>query len=135
MENGCLTSKSFHIWNPFLDDILPILIDLTRLHCEGAWNLHVSVVRRALALFFAFNRSHYSRWYPLYFEDCLGLKSTYPDIFHCFIKKGFLVAQIFRKGSRIPRIWHSKSNTTSRQRSLVESLIFNGRKKRSVNGI
>ena len=35
VENGCLRSKSFHFLNTFLNDILPILIDLTRSHREG----------------------------------------------------------------------------------------------------
>ena len=35
VENDCLRSKSFHFLNTFLNDILPILIDLTRSHREG----------------------------------------------------------------------------------------------------
>ena len=50
-ENGCVRSKSFYFWNTFLDDNLPILNDLTRSHCEGDWNLHVSTVRQVLPLF------------------------------------------------------------------------------------
>ena len=93
VENSCLRSKSFLFWNSFMDDIQSILIDLTRSHCEGDWNLQVSAVHQALPLFFALNRTHYSRWCSLYFEDCSALKSTYPDIFDCFIKEGSVVAQ------------------------------------------
>ena len=32
----------------------------------------------------------------------MGLKSTYPDIFDCFIREGFVAEQILRKGSLIP---------------------------------
>ena len=50
VENGCL-SKSLHLWNTFLDDILLILIDLTRSQREGDWNLPSSAVCRALFAF------------------------------------------------------------------------------------
>ena len=58
LESDCLRSKSFHFWNTFLNHILLVLIDLTRSHREGDWNLYVSAVRRALPLFFAFNRKN-----------------------------------------------------------------------------
>lgn len=32
VEKDCLRGKSFHFWNTFLNDILPILIDLSRTH-------------------------------------------------------------------------------------------------------
>lgn len=63
--------------------------------------MKVSVVRRVLPLFFAFNRAHYSRFGSLHFEDCLASKSTYPDIFGCFINEVYVVAQSLRKESRI----------------------------------
>ena len=34
VENGYLRSKSFHFWGSFLNDILLILLDLTRSHRE-----------------------------------------------------------------------------------------------------
>ena len=51
VKHGCLRSKSFHLWNTFLDDILLILIDLTRSQREEDWNLPSSAVRRALFTF------------------------------------------------------------------------------------
>lgn len=35
VENGCLRSKSFHFWIISLNDILPILIDLTKSNPKG----------------------------------------------------------------------------------------------------
>ena len=52
VKNRCLISKSFQFWNTFLNDVVPILIDLTRSHREGNWDLHLSAVRRSLPLFF-----------------------------------------------------------------------------------
>ena len=44
LENGCLRSKSFIFRNTFLNDILLIMIDLSRSHAEGDQNLDVSGV-------------------------------------------------------------------------------------------
>ena len=65
-EEGKLKSEQFQYWNKFLDEIIPILRDLTRSHREGNWKLHLSAVRRSLSLFFAFHRTNYCRWVPLY---------------------------------------------------------------------
>ena len=46
VENGYLRNKSLHFLNTFLNDILPILIELTRSHCKIDWDLLVSAVRR-----------------------------------------------------------------------------------------
>ena len=56
VENGCLRSKSFQVWNTFLNFILLILINVTRSHYEEDWNLHISALRRVLPLFFVFKR-------------------------------------------------------------------------------
>ena len=54
-----MSSTQFRYWNNSLMDIYPILRDLTRSHKEGNWGLHLSAVRRALPLFFAFDRTNY----------------------------------------------------------------------------
>jgi len=102
ISQGCIANNQFRFWNVFLNDIVSVLIDLNRSHREGNWELHVSAVRRALPLFFAFNRSNYRRWTPLYFEDCLSLETKYPDIFDCFLNGGFVVSQTKRRGSKLP---------------------------------
>jgi hypothetical protein len=95
-------SEQFRYWNTFLDIIFPILRDLTRSHREGNWQLHISAIRRALPLFFAFSRTNYSRWVPLYYEDCIKLEETFPAIHASFIKGGFVVKHTLRRGSGVP---------------------------------
>lgn len=96
------SNKEFRFWDTFLNDIAPVLMDLNRSHREGNWKLHLSAVRRSLPLFFAFNRTNYRRWAPLYFEDCLSLESKFPKIHDCFVDGDFVVHQTKRRGSGIP---------------------------------
>ena len=72
-----LASDQFKYCDLFLYEIMPILRNLTRSHREGNWQLHLSAVRRALELFFAFDRTNYSRWIPLYYEDCVALEKIF----------------------------------------------------------
>ena len=67
-----------NLLNNFIEKIFPVLRDLTRSHREGNWQLHLSAIQRGLPLVFAFDRTNYKRWLPLYFEDCLSLPIKYP---------------------------------------------------------
>ena len=102
VKNGCSKSDQFKFWNIFLEDIVSVLINLNRLHREEDWELHVACVRKAVPLFFAFNRSNYRRWAPIYLEDCLALPRKFPKIYESFRNGGFVVTQTSRKGSKLP---------------------------------
>ena len=81
---------------------MPVLRDLTRSHWGGNWQLHLSAVRRALNLFFAFNRTNYSCWVPLYYEDCVALEKNFPAIYASFSQGGFVVSHTLKCGSGVP---------------------------------
>ena len=72
-KNEEKASNQFTFCNRFIKRIYPVLRNLTRSHREENWTLHLSAVQRALPLLFAFDRTNYKRWLPLYFEDCLSL--------------------------------------------------------------
>ena len=69
---------------------------------SGSWSLHKSAIRRSIPLMFAFNHTNYSRWTPLYLEDCLKLETDFPAIYQSFEKGGFVVQRSIRKNSSIP---------------------------------
>ena len=95
-------SNQFAFWHVFLNHVVSVLIDLTRSHREGNWDLHLSATRRAIPLFFFFNRTNYKRWVPLYFEDCMAKKHDFPELWEHFCNGKFVVHQTKRKGSGIP---------------------------------
>ena len=95
-------SDKFKYWNLFLDVFMPIVMDLTRSFREADWNLHLSAVRRSLPLFFAFGRTNYCRWTPLYYEDCINLENKFPLLQTAFLKGDFVVHQTLRKCSAVP---------------------------------
>ena len=101
-QEGKLASDQFKYWELFLHQIMPVLRDLTRSHREGNWQLHLSAVRRALNLFFAFDRTNYSRWVPLYYEDCVALEKNFPAIYASFSQGGFVVRHTLKCGSGVP---------------------------------
>ena len=87
----------FAYWVKFLFELYPVMRDLTRSHGEGNWIVHVSAVRRALPLFFAFDCPNYSRWAPLYYEDCISLKEEFPLLHSDFDGTGFVVKHTLRE--------------------------------------
>ena len=55
-----------------------------------------------MSLFSAFDRSKYSRWAPLYYNDCILLEETLPDLFEGLMNGDSTVKQSKRKFSAAP---------------------------------
>ena len=102
-RNGYKSSQQFEYWNTFLNEIAPVIRDLTRSHREADWKLHMSAVRRALPLYFTFDRVNYKRWLPIYYEDCIALPQNLPTIYDSFTKGGFVVKHTNRCGSSVTK--------------------------------
>ena len=101
-EAGKLQSEQFKYWCLLLDEIMPMLRDLTSSHREGAWKLHISAVRRSLPLLFVYGKTNYCRRVPLYHEDCTALEKKFPRIYESFVEGGFVVRQTANCGSAVP---------------------------------
>ena len=99
---GEATSEIWRFWNVFLDFIVPVVVDLTRSFRESNWELHLSTIRKAMSLFFAFSRTNYCRWTPLYFEDCMNLETKHPYLYESFYRGDFVVHHSLRRGSGVP---------------------------------
>ena len=81
---------------------MPIINNLTLSFRESNWLLYLSALQRAIPLFFAFDRTNYSRWVLLYYKDCILLEEKFPDLFEGFMKGDFTVKLSKRKCSAIP---------------------------------
>ena len=77
---SCQKSNLFKFWYVCLKDVVSVLIDLNPSHRDGNRDMYFSSVDRAILLCFFFNRINYKRWVRLYFEDCMALKSRFPDL-------------------------------------------------------
>ena len=52
VEESSKESEQFKYWSIFLDELYPVLCDLTVSHGNGDWLLHLSAVERTIKLFF-----------------------------------------------------------------------------------
>ena len=46
-------SELWRYWNIFLDEIMPVVIDLTKSFRNGDWELHMTAIRKAMPLIFS----------------------------------------------------------------------------------
>ena len=94
-------NENVRYWSLFLDELYPILRDLTHSIRQGDWHLFISAVRRCMPLFFGFGRTNYSRWGTLFLEDCLDIQRKFPGIYRCFIDGGWVMYHTLRQGSAV----------------------------------
>ena len=78
---------------------MPTSIDLTMSFREEKWDMHLSAVRRAIVLFFAFGLTN---WTPVYYEGCLNLHVLFPELQDSFSTGNFVAHHTTRKGSGVP---------------------------------
>ena len=128
-------SAQFAFWHVFLNDVVSVLIDLVRLHREADCDLHLSATRRAVPLFFFFNRTNCKRWVPFYFEGCMGMKSKLPELWGHFSEGKFVVHQQNEEEVVYGWIKLWRSSTWNQQRVLQELSDLQDTKKLFANGI
>ena len=81
--------KNGELWrylSMFLDKIMPVVINLTQSFRDGDWELYLSAIRRAMTLVFVFGRINYCRWFPLYYEHYMKLKTNFPILHEASIE-------------------------------------------------
>ena len=91
-------NENFMFWNVYLLEIFPILRDFELPVRKGDFNLYLAAIRRSLPLFFATGRSNYSRWGPLFYQDCLDLQRKFPDLYRHF-KNGYFVCRMTNRSN------------------------------------
>ena len=79
-------------------EIFPILRDFELSVWKADFNMYIAAIRRSLPLFFATGRSNYSRWVPLFYQDCLDLQRKFPDLYRHF-KNGHFVCRMTNRSN------------------------------------
>ena len=128
-------NEQFRYWSTFLDELIAVIIDLTLSFRESNWLLYLSALRSAMPLFFAFDQSKYSRWAPLYYNDCILLEERFPDLFDGFMNGDFTDKQRKQKCSAIPVDQALEKDITKMQKEKVVLLDLQERKKLQPSGI
>ena len=126
VEEGKKRSKQFYYWSIFLDSMVPVLRNLTESLRSGNWLLYLSSIRDAVPLFFAFNYTNYSRWTPLYYEDCISLEAQFPEIYDEF-RKGNFVARLTCSAVQMDQALEKEYNKIAKGQGGI--IGFTNRKK------
>ena len=101
VERRCTESKNFEYWHSFVAEVFPIALSLTQSLRKGDWKGYVASIRCCLPLFFAFNKTNYARWGPIFYEDCMVLEEKFPLLYQSYQMGGFVIYRE-RPGSGIP---------------------------------
>ena len=101
LQERASLSQSFDYWNTYVSHLFPIVRDLTNSLCSGDWILYLSAMEKATSLFFFLGRTNYSRWTPLFLQDCYQLKEKFPLLYNSYMNGGF-VMNTTKNGSGVP---------------------------------
>ena len=101
VERRCTESKNFEYWHSFVAEVFPIALSLTQSLRKGDRKGYVASMRCCLPLFFAFNKTNYARWGPIFYEDCMVLEEKFPLLYQSYQMGGFVIYRE-RPGSGIP---------------------------------
>ena len=79
---------TFNFWSSYLDMVENILLFI-RATREGDWQLHLASVRALLPWMFAYDRTNYARYLPVYWMEMSQLPTTHPYIYEELMKGHF----------------------------------------------
>ena len=85
----------------FIDDLIRIIIDCTKLFRESKWKFYLSALRCAIPLLFSFDRHSYWWWTPLCYSGCLLLNEVFTDLYRSFMDGDFTFKFTQRKCSAV----------------------------------
>ncbi|XP_072162941.1 LOW QUALITY PROTEIN: uncharacterized protein [Diadema setosum] len=79
---------TFNFWSSYLEMVENVLLFI-RATREGDWQLHLASVRALLPWMFAYDRTNYARYLPVYWMEMSQLPTTYPYIYEELMKGHF----------------------------------------------
>ena len=88
--NKSSSNKMRSYWQSYIEMVC-LLLCFIRSTREGDWNLHLASVRDMLPWMFAYDRTNYSRYLPVYWCDMISLKDVHPSTYESFQAGDFVV--------------------------------------------
>ena len=128
-----MPSEQFKYWCLLLDEIMPVLRDLTRSRRKGDCYTSQQFVEPC----------HYSlpleeqttvAGLPLYYEDCVALEEKFPAIYASFEEGGFVVRHTAKCGSAVPMDQALEKEYNKPAKGQGGIIGFSRRKKQLPNG-
>ena len=99
MHNSASSSvnKMHRFWHSYIQ-MVSLLLRLIRATREGNWPLHLACVKDMLPWLFAYDRTNYARYLPLYLCDMLSLGNEHSVTNQAFQAGDFVVQRSARNG-------------------------------------
>lgn len=79
-SNGDLSA----FWMSYVDMVEDIILGLLRASREGNWELHLHAIRSLIPWSFAYDRTNYARYLPVYYAQMSALSETHPEVYEAF---------------------------------------------------
>jgi len=83
-------------WNSYLHAV-EAMLEFIRAERSGNWQLYLDSMQAMLPVFFAYDRTNYSRWLPIYLIDMLNLPESAPEFYGMFAKGSVTVNRTGKK--------------------------------------
>lgn len=88
-SNGDLSA----FWMSYVDMVEDIILGLLRASREGNWELHLNAIRALIPWDFAYDRTNYARYLPVYYAQMSALCETHPEVYEAF-RDGYFSVQM-----------------------------------------
>lgn len=89
--NQSSSSKMSEFWQSYIQ-MVALLLRFIRATREGDWNLHLACIKDMLPWMFAYDRTNYARYLPVYLCEMLALERNHPSV-HQAVTSGDFVVQ------------------------------------------
>lgn len=91
----------FRFWTYYLQAVQNLLCFI-RAERLGNWPLYLDSLCAMLPVMFAYDRTHYSRWLPIYLADMLNLPDTAQEVYNQFCQGAFTVNRSGKPFAGVP---------------------------------
>ena len=123
IEERKKANATFAFWSSYLEMVENVLLFI-RASREGDWESHLACIRKLLPWMFAYDRTNYSRYLPVYWLEMKALQQTHPFAYQEMMKGHFAVQRQDQHGFSMVPCDMTIEQTANRD-SVREHLLCN----------